>query len=466
MRIGPSHTELKINEKLVELYHREELMWRQRSRLEWLASGDKNTKKFHMRASMRRKKNMIKALENALGVNISDPAELRTLVTDFYKSLYTSAGVSNVDQVLQHVPTKVTQSMNEALVSPYTREEVKIALFHMAPTKAPGPDGFPAQFYQRHWDICGEEVTRAVLRIIRGEESAACVNDTVLVLIPKVMNPTLLSQFRPISLCNVIYKIASKVIANRLKVILPEIISEEQPTFVPGHLFTDNIICAYECMHFMKRSKAKSNSHYALKLDMMKAYDKLEWSYLRAIMIKLGFMQQWVDIIMGMISSVSFSVSFNGEKLEAFTPSCGIRQGDPISPYLFLIAAEGLSCLLKHSSQSSLLSGIKVAPTAPAVNHLLFADDSLLLFKASSEGATSVSNLLNIYCDASGQRVNRSKSSIFSARGAHNRGEIVSSTSSMFRMRPSVIAIWECQLMLVNQKWEPSAIFEIVFGRR
>ena len=196
----------------------------------------------------------------------------------------------------------------------------------MFPTKAPGPDGFPAHFYQRHWDICGEEVTRAVLRIVRGEESAGCVNDTVLVLIPKVLNPTQLSQFRPISLCNVIYKIAAKVVAKRLKRILPDIISEEQSAFVPGRLITDNIICAYECLHFMKRSKAKSNSFCALELDMMKAYDRLEWPYLRAMMEKLGFAHSWVNIVMDMVQSVSFSVLFNGEKLEHFTPTRGIRQ--------------------------------------------------------------------------------------------------------------------------------------------
>ena len=115
---------------------------------------------------------------------------------------------------------------------------------------------------------------------------------------------------------------------------------------------------------------------------------------------------------MSMVSSVSFSVLFNGEKLDSFKPTRGIRQGDPISPYLFLIAAEGLSCLLKSSSESS-IAGIKVAPTAPTINHLLFADDSLLLFKATVEGSVAVSNLLDTYCNASGQRINHDKSSIF-----------------------------------------------------
>jgi hypothetical protein len=104
----------------------------------------------------------------------------------------------------------------------------------MFPLKAPGPDGFPAQFFQKHWDVCGGEVTRAVLRILRGEESPECINKTFIVLILKVATPEELGQFCPISLCNVVYKIASKVLANRLKLFLPEIISEEQSAFVPG----------------------------------------------------------------------------------------------------------------------------------------------------------------------------------------------------------------------------------------
>src|SRR4051812_36523539 len=130
-----------------------------------------------------------------------------------------------MEDVLSCIPTKVTAEMNSDLDAPYTSKEVKESLFQMFPIKAPCPDGFPAHFFQKHWDVCGEEVSKTVFLILHGEESAECINNTHLTLIPKVRNPTLLTLFRPISLYNVLCKIASKVLANRLKVILPEIIS-------------------------------------------------------------------------------------------------------------------------------------------------------------------------------------------------------------------------------------------------
>ena len=263
----------------------------------------------------------------------------------------------------------------------------------------------------------GEELTSVVLRILRGEDDVASINEILLVLIPKVEKADDPGQYRPISLCNVIYKIASKVVANRLKHILPQIIAEEQSAFVPSRLITDNIITAYECMHSMKQKKARDLSCCALKLDMRKAYDRVEWCYVQAIMLRLGFHQLWVQMVMRLVSSVSFSVLFNGEFLNKFRPSRGIRQGDPISPYLFLLAAEGLSCLIKSRIQSSHLSGIMVAPSAPMVSQLLFADDSLLFFKANRESAELVRDALQSYCKASGQQVNLDKSSIHFAKG-------------------------------------------------
>ena len=152
----------------------------------------------------------------------------------------------------------------------------------------------------------------------------------------------------------------------------------------------------------MKKKRVRGNRFCALKLDMRKAYDRVEWEYLKAIMIRLGFHRLWVDMIMRLVTTVSFSVLFNGDRVENFVPSRGICQGDPTSPYLFLLVAEGLSCLLNSRVQSSNLSGIIVATSAPMVSHLLFTDDSLLFFKANTESADEVKDVLHIYCRASG----------------------------------------------------------------
>lgn len=328
-------------DRIVELNHREEVIWKQRSRVTWLKEGDRNTRFFHLRASQRRKRNRINKLKRVDGSFTEVDEEMAALTTTFYRDLYTSEGTENTDQLLDSVPVKVTGAMNDELLKPFNPEEVKAALFQMFPTKAPGPDGFPAHFFQRHWSVCGEEVTGAVLKMLRGEDDPAIINDTSIVLIPKVEKPEELGQFRPISLCNVVYKIASKTVANRLRKILPKIVSEEQSAFVPGRLITDNNIIAYECLHFMKKKRARDSRCCALELDMRKAYDRLEWDYLRRVMLKLCFHRLWVHMVMRLISSVSFSVMFNGDKLESFKPTRGIRQGDPISPLSFLVASRG-----------------------------------------------------------------------------------------------------------------------------
>ncbi|KAK1698725.1 hypothetical protein QYE76_015422 [Lolium multiflorum] len=198
-RVGPGLEEIKVVERLVELQGREETMWRQRSRVQWLAEGDRNTKFFHLRASKRKKKNRINRIARSDGSFTEDQ-----LARAFYGNLYTSEGTSGMEEVLSSVPVSVTQAMNDMLTAPYAEEEVKATLFQMYPLKALGPDGFPAQFFQKHWDLCGEEVTKAVLRILRGEENPESTNKTFILMIPKIASPTELDQFRPISLCNIL----------------------------------------------------------------------------------------------------------------------------------------------------------------------------------------------------------------------------------------------------------------------
>lgn len=143
----------------------------------------------------------------------------------------------------------------------------------------------------------------------------------------------------------------------------------------------------------MKTKKLKGNNFYALKLDVMKAFDRLEWSYLKVVMLKLGINPRFMEMVMQCVSSVSFVVMFNGGQLDEFKPTRGIRQGDPISPYLFLLASKGPSCLLKSLDPSEATHGITAAPAAPQVNHLLFVDDSLF-FYATPEMAVRLDSLL------------------------------------------------------------------------
>ena len=150
-----------------------------------------------------------------------------------------------------------------------------------------------------------------------------------------------------------------------------------------------------------------------MKLDMHKAYDRVEWVFLRNMMEKLGFNSLWIEMMMACVSSVKYRVQFNSQETEEFTPTRGIRQGDPLSPYLFLLCAECLSSMLQYEEEVGGIEGIKVCRNAPSVSHLLFADDSLILMKADVLNATSLQQVLDSYCANSGQLVSLSKSSIF-----------------------------------------------------
>ena len=252
----------------------------------------------------------------------------------------------------------------------------------------------------------------AVLSFLNGGELPVGLNDTAITLIPKVRNPQYISQYRPISLCQVLYKVAAKSIANRMRGILDEVIGEEQSAFVPGRLITDNVLVAYESVHAMRKKKRCKKAFCAVKLDMMKAYDRVEWHYLEAMLLKLGFDGNFVKLIMKCVSSVRFVVKVNGELLPYFTPSRGLRQGDPMSPYLFLICGEGFTTLLNNYG-THIDRGIRVSFRSPWVNHLLFADDSLIFMGACAESADRLVAILDIYADFSGQKVNKQKSSIY-----------------------------------------------------
>ena len=238
------------------------------------------------------------------------------------------------------------------------------------------------------------------------------INYTHVTLIPKVKDATLMTQLRPISLCNVLYKIVAKVLTNRLKTILPRVISPTQSDFVPGRLIFYNYLVAAEVTHYMHKRSSGSNGLMALKLDISKAYDRVEWKFLEAMMNHMGFYDRWIRTVMLCITTMTYSFKLNEDPVGYVCHERGIRQGGPLSPYLFVMCAEGLSTLLTKSELDGDLQGIKVCRVAPSIHHLFFADDSFLFARGTLSECTNIKQVLRTYEAVSGQAVNFVKSCV------------------------------------------------------
>lgn len=311
------------------------------------------------------------------------------------------------------VQARVTNAMNRKLVGPVSMGEVRSALFQIDPSSAPGPDGMTAAFFQTYWDVVGFDITSAISSFMHSRKFLKGMNHTHLVMIPKVQCPTNMTQLRPISLCNVAYKILAKVLANRLSHILPSVISPNQSAFVAGRVITDNIIIGQEIFHFLKNQRYGRKHNVAIKLDMSKAYDRVEWIFLELIMAKMGFCQRWISWMKECMASVSYSFLLDGQATWYIKPTRGLRQGDPLSPFLFLICSEGLSAMMQKGELDQSIKGVKICRNGPAISHLFFADDTLIFCEASSQKLENVRRILEVYGKASGQLINYGKSCCF-----------------------------------------------------
>ena len=267
-------------------------------------------------------------------------------------------------------------------------------------------------FFQSYWLDIGMDITQAVLSSLNSGSILKAINHTFITLIPN-KNPKKVTEFRPISLCNVIYKIISKVIANRLKPLLNSIISETQGAFIANRLITDNVLIAFESLHHMTTSCLGKKSFMALKLDMSKAYDRVEWAFLEKIMIKMGFKASWVSLIMECVTMVSYSILVNGKPKGMIHPTRGIRQGDPLSPFLILFCVEGLNAILEQAVGAGEIHGFSICRRGPKLTHLFFADDCWLFYRSTLEECEKIKELLASYEVASGQMINKDKTTLF-----------------------------------------------------
>jgi hypothetical protein len=290
--------------------------------------------------------------------------------------------------------------------SPCTLQEVLAALKSFSKDKSPGPDGWTVEFYLHFFDLVGTELLELVEDSrLHGKVSGA-LNSTFLTLIPKENHPITFDDYRPIALCNLCYKLISKIITNRIKPILSRSLSGEQLGFLKGRQILDAIGTAQECLHNINHKNSRA---LILKLDLKKSFDCIDWDFLRLILIQTGFNQTTLNWIMSCVTSANFVVLVNDEPSSFFHSGRGLRQGCPLSPLLFIMVMEGLSLLLKKIQAEGRITGIKVSRLVKIL-HLLFVDDVLIMTNDSQLEWREIYGLLKIFCCATGLQINWSKS--------------------------------------------------------
>ncbi|XP_026383593.1 uncharacterized protein LOC113279099 [Papaver somniferum] len=350
-----------LTKKLKFWYQAEEDFWKQRHRDDNIRFDDRNTAYFHNKANFRRKRTQIDTLQSRTSNWLTDREDIAEDLLHHFSSMSKTTNPDSPNSYMNNVTLCITQADNDMLTECPTYEEVKNIVFHMKHWSSPGPDGFPTGFYQIMWDTVGQDVVNMVRSFFQSKHILKQFNHNFITLIPKTNCPKHVVDFRPISLCNASYRI----LASRLKRILSKIIASYQSAFVPGRLIQDNIVIAHEMIHSLKKTKAKYGG-IAIKLDMSKAVDRVEWSFLIANLKALGFSDNWA---------------------------------------------------LRTAEESNLIHGFQVTKDAPPITHLFFADDCLVFIKSRIQEANHLATIIDRFSKFYGQAVNFDKSVVaFSPR--------------------------------------------------
>jgi len=308
-----------------------------------MIQGNRNTAFYHVSTLVQRKRNQILAIKDTMGEWIHEESAVKEIVRSGFNSIYTSSFVSGsrVAPDISQWQASLSDEEKESISGIASKKEIKSALWSLKAFQASSLDGLHVGFFHRFWLIVGKLAIDVVKKVFTEKVVPKYLNRTFIALIPKIQSPNTLNNYRPISLCNTVYKIITKIIVARLRSYLDKLISPLQIAFVPRRKGIDNAIIVQEIIHTLSRKKGKVG-YMAIKIDLEKAYDKLEWSFIRDMLIRANLPTDLIDIIMSCISTVSTSILFNGEALDPIYPSRGIRQGDPLSPYLFILCMEFL----------------------------------------------------------------------------------------------------------------------------
>lgn len=306
------------------------------------------------------------------------------------------------------VPKIIDKEDNKLLEMDITKEEIRGAISALSNDKSPSPDGFPVQFYKESIGWFVDDLYSLYIEAIIKGSLGKNVNQGLIKLIPKGGDKTLIKNWRPITLLNVSYKILVKLVARRLKKILPKIVSSTQTRFVKGRYILENLVTCWESLHWAKESR---QSGAMLLINVEKAYDRIEWDYIIKMLHSLGFPPDFCNMVRTLLCDANVVVEVNGLRSSNFELTRSIRHGCPLAHALFMLATNAMFYLLKDSFVTPTIKGITL-PNKEEVCNIQFIDDTTLLIKLEEENLTALMKNIDIICLASGSKVALHKSNL------------------------------------------------------
>ena len=342
-RLFVQETDLRL--KLINLKSAEKMFFSQKLKIKFLEEGDKGSRFFHSLLNQKHRRNFIASIRNESGTLTTSPVEVGAVFVDYYKKLLGSIKMTTaLDESVIPSGPRLDRSNWNGLLAPVTPEEIRLTVFGIDNDKAPGPDGFSSLFFKKAWGIVGTDFCAAVQDFFSSGRLLKQVNHSIIALVPKITNASCPTDFRPISCCNVVYKVIAKILSSRLAHALLSLISPMQSAFLGGRKMVDNIHLLQELLRLYSRKRASPRC--MIKVDFKKAFDSLQWPFIRNVLLQLGFPVRFTDLVMACVESPAYSISVNGQLFGFFKGQSGIRQGDPLSPYLFIACMEYFSRML------------------------------------------------------------------------------------------------------------------------
>lgn len=447
-----------LENTIIKIYKAEEIYWRQRGRFLSLTKGDINTSFFHAVANGNKRRTTIPRLITPSG-DITAQVDLVQHIYEYYTELIGTERPrwASLAPNVWDASKMVSDADNAAILLSFSDEEIEGALKAMKTDTAPGPDGFPVAFFKKCWPWLKPLIFAIIKGFALGQVNISRINYAILALIPKKVGADKISQFRPIALINVIFKLVAKCYALRLGPVAQKIVDRAQTAFLKDRVILEGVLCLNEIIHEVKKKKLPT---VILKLDFEKAYDKISWSFLSEVLHHKGFDAGFIHKIMQLVQGGQTAIAINGEVGKFFRNKCGLRQGDPISPLLFDIVADSISVMLDKACTAGHLKGVVPHLIPGGISHLQYADDTVLTFQPDDQSVATVKTILICFEAMSGLKINYSKSQVFTVAMSDDEGtDIANALNCQKAELPMTYLGLPCaDRALTEGDWDPTTL--------